>query len=185
MKLLSTGRSYRLKGLPLLINFQTRAGTWSNLGYITPPKCFAVFLSISEETAWENILKQTTIPPVGFEVLTPVVMNTTIFCNITPCSPLKIKKRFGETYRLNLQGRKIHRGRNRRENRWHSELCLTLDFILVSCTAYCSNLKIKTCSSETSANFQRNTQCYIPEASVLSLFNNVLHLWREDDLDLC
>jgi hypothetical protein len=31
----------------------------------------------------------------------------TIFWDITPCSPLKIKRRFGGTYRLHLQGRKI------------------------------------------------------------------------------
>jgi hypothetical protein len=43
---------------------------------------------------------------VGFEVFTTVVMKSTIFWDITPCSPLKVYRRFGGTYRLHLQGRK-------------------------------------------------------------------------------
>jgi hypothetical protein len=43
---------------------------------------------------------------VGFEVLTAVVMKSTIFWDITPCSPLSIHRRFGGTYRFHLQGRK-------------------------------------------------------------------------------
>jgi hypothetical protein len=42
-----------------------------------------------------------------FEVLTTMVMKNTIFWDITPCSPLEVNRRFGETYRLHLQGRKI------------------------------------------------------------------------------
>jgi hypothetical protein len=43
---------------------------------------------------------------VGFEVLTAVIMKTTIFCDRTPCSPLKVNQRFGGTCRLHLQGRR-------------------------------------------------------------------------------
>jgi hypothetical protein len=43
---------------------------------------------------------------VGFEVLTAVVMKSTIFWDITPCSPLSVNQRFGVTYYLHLQGRK-------------------------------------------------------------------------------
>jgi hypothetical protein len=32
---------------------------------------------------------------VGFEVLPPVVMKSTVFCDIMPCSLLKFKRRFG------------------------------------------------------------------------------------------
>jgi hypothetical protein len=32
---------------------------------------------------------------VGFEVLAAVVMKSTIFWDITPCSPLKVNRRFG------------------------------------------------------------------------------------------
>jgi hypothetical protein len=34
---------------------------------------------------------------VGFEVLTPVLMKSSVFWHITPCSPLKMNRRFGET----------------------------------------------------------------------------------------
>jgi hypothetical protein len=43
---------------------------------------------------------------VGFEVLTAVVIKSTIFWDIRPCSPLKVNRRFGGKYRLRLQGRK-------------------------------------------------------------------------------
>jgi hypothetical protein len=43
---------------------------------------------------------------VGFDVLTAVVMKSTIFWNITPYSPLSVKRRFWGTYRLHLQRRK-------------------------------------------------------------------------------
>jgi hypothetical protein len=46
---------------------------------------------------------------VGFEVLTAVVMKSSIFWDITPCSTLNVNRRFGETYRLHFQGRKISR----------------------------------------------------------------------------
>jgi hypothetical protein len=35
--------------------------------------------------------------PVGFEVLTAVVMKSIIFWNMTPCSPLSFNRRFGGT----------------------------------------------------------------------------------------
>jgi hypothetical protein len=43
---------------------------------------------------------------VGFEVLTAVVMKSTVFWDITPCSPLSVSRRFGGTYRLHREGRK-------------------------------------------------------------------------------
>jgi hypothetical protein len=43
---------------------------------------------------------------LGFEVLTVVVMKSTIFWDITPVSPLSVNRRFEGTYRLHLQGRK-------------------------------------------------------------------------------
>jgi hypothetical protein len=60
---------------------------------------------------------------VGFEVLTVVVMKSTIFWDITPCSPLSVNRRFEGTYRHHLQGRKISWARNQRESRWQAELC--------------------------------------------------------------
>jgi hypothetical protein len=43
----------------------------------------------------------------GFEVFTVVVMKSIIFWNMTPCSPLSYTRRFGATYRLHLQCRRI------------------------------------------------------------------------------
>jgi hypothetical protein len=44
---------------------------------------------------------------VGFEVLTAVVMKSTIFWDITPCDPLKVDGRFTGKYRLHPQGPRI------------------------------------------------------------------------------
>jgi hypothetical protein len=41
---------------------------------------------------------------IGFEVLTAVIMKSTIFWDITTCSPLRVKRSFGGTYRLNFHG---------------------------------------------------------------------------------
>jgi hypothetical protein len=57
---------------------------------------------------------------VGFEVLTAVFMKSTIFWDITPCSPLKDNGCFGGKYRLHLQGRKISTARNQRDSRWQA-----------------------------------------------------------------
>jgi hypothetical protein len=58
------------------------------------------------------------------EVLTAVVMNSSLFWYITACSPLKVNWRFGGTCRLHLQGRKINKARNQhwvasRALAWH------------------------------------------------------------------
>jgi hypothetical protein len=52
------------------------------------------------------MLRISTITYVVFEVLTAVVMKSTNFWDITPCSPLSVNRRFGGTYRLHLQARK-------------------------------------------------------------------------------
>jgi hypothetical protein len=65
----------------------------------------------------ENSCDQQDLLYLGFAVLTAVVMKSTIFWNITPCSPLRVNRRFGGTHRLHLQGRKISQARNQRESR--------------------------------------------------------------------
>jgi hypothetical protein len=45
---------------------------------------------------------------VESEVLTVVVMKSSFFWYITPCSPLKVSWHFGGTYHLHLQGWRIH-----------------------------------------------------------------------------
>jgi hypothetical protein len=59
---------------------------------------------------------------VRFEVLTPVVVRSTMSWDITPCSPLKVNRRFGATYHLRLQGRRVSPAINQRESRWQAEL---------------------------------------------------------------
>jgi hypothetical protein len=84
---------------------------------------------------------------VGFEVLTVVVMKSTILWDVTSCSPLRVNQHFGGTYCHQLQGRKI---------RW---FLAQLIF---------STLKMEAkCSSETSVDTQRTTRRYIPEDGTL------------------
>jgi hypothetical protein len=59
---------------------------------------------------------------VEFEVLTAVVMKSSIFWDTTPCSPLKVNRHFGGIVRLHLQGRRVSEARNQRESRWQAEL---------------------------------------------------------------
>jgi hypothetical protein len=48
---------------------------------------------------------------VRLEVLTAMVMKSSIFLGKTPCSPLKVNRLFGETYRLHFGGRRISQAR--------------------------------------------------------------------------
>jgi hypothetical protein len=67
-----------------------------------------------------------------------VVMNNSVFWDITPCT-------FGES-------------------RHFEGALLAACFLLVTSLAYSSTLKIEaTCSSEASVDFHRTTQCYNPE----------------------
>jgi hypothetical protein len=96
---------------------------------------------------------------VGFEVLTPVVMKSTIFWDKTPCSPLKVSRRFGETYRLHLQGRKMTSAACHLLSRWFH---LSLFF---------STLKMEVIfSSEMSAVSQLTTRRTLNYAVCLSCF---------------
>jgi hypothetical protein len=46
-----------------------------------------------------------TLYTVGFEVLTVVIMKSSIFWDVTVCSRVKVNRRFRGTYRLYFQGR--------------------------------------------------------------------------------
>jgi hypothetical protein len=52
------------------------------------------------------------------------ILKSSVFWDITPCSPLKVNRRFRGTYRLYLQGRRTSRTRNQPESRWQTETCL-------------------------------------------------------------
>jgi hypothetical protein len=49
---------------------------------------------------------------VGFAVLAAVVMKSTVFWDIMPCSPLKVSRRFGGICRLYVQGQRKSWARN-------------------------------------------------------------------------
>jgi hypothetical protein len=52
---------------------------------------------------------------VGIEVRTVVVMNGSVFWDITLHSPLKVSRHFGRTCQLHLQGRRINQARHHHE----------------------------------------------------------------------
>jgi hypothetical protein len=57
---------------------------------------------------------------IGFQVLIAAVKKNTMFWDINPSSPLKVNRRFGGTYDLHFQGRRVSRTRNQRESRWQA-----------------------------------------------------------------
>jgi hypothetical protein len=56
-------------------------------------------------------------------------MKSAIFWDITPCSLLKVNRRFGRTCRNHLQGRRISRARNQSESRWQAEFLISRWFL--------------------------------------------------------
>jgi hypothetical protein len=80
------------------------------------------FRNVSKHLTWswctEVVTDGSELWNVGLEVLSAVVLKSTIFSDITQCSPLKIDRCFGGIYLLRLQGRRTSRARNRRENRF-------------------------------------------------------------------
>jgi hypothetical protein len=104
---------YHILGLPLgaSCRFLRLAGCASEAQAVTLLTCI---LEVPASNLDRNI-DRTVL--VGSEVLTPVVMKSSVFCNIMPCSPLKLNRHFGGTYRLHLQDRRIDRTRNQRDKR--------------------------------------------------------------------
>jgi hypothetical protein len=88
-------------------------------------------------------------------------VRSSIFKDITPYSPSKVNRRFGETYRLHLQSQRISHVRRYQDIACNfRQAC----FILVSNLAYFSTLKMEaTCFFETSVDLQRTTRRYISE----------------------
>jgi hypothetical protein len=56
--------------------------------------------------------------------LTPAVMNSSMFWDITPCSPFKVNRCFGGTCCLHLQDWRISPARNKRESKWWADRCI-------------------------------------------------------------
>jgi hypothetical protein len=85
------------------------------------------------------------------EVLTAVVMKSNIFWDITPCSPLKVNRRFGGTYRLHLQGRRK------------------------------AEQETSVKAEATSVDFQWTTRRYIPEESTPQCINSFTFFYLFND----
>jgi hypothetical protein len=79
--------------------------------------------------------------------------------NITPCTSSKLNRRFGGTYQLHLQGRKISQARNQCES---NSPQIPMFATLVSCLVY-YYYYYYICSFETSVDFQHTKRRYIPE----------------------
>jgi hypothetical protein len=80
-------------------------------------------------------------------------MKSSIICNITPCSPVKVNRRFGVTYRLHPQVR------------YGGEVVC---FTLVYCLASSLTLQVEAVySSETCTEFNRTTRRYVSEDGTL------------------
>jgi hypothetical protein len=96
--------------------------------------------------AFQNMLPVSAI--IGFEFLTAVVIKSSIFWDITPCSPLKVNRRFGETCRTLIA------------------TCFDTDFMLGLFFDLADEVKF---SSETSVDDQRSILCYILEIRALQI----------------
>jgi hypothetical protein len=100
--------------------------------YLQSVQIFYVALRTSMQWVQQDLtqgvnLQRLRIDDVGFEVLTPVVMNSSVFWDITPCSPLKVNRRLRGTYRLHLQGLRITEQEHRvkaggKQNKRHAEI---------------------------------------------------------------
>jgi hypothetical protein len=64
---------------------------------------------------WFSLWRFGTFPFAGFEVLTSVVMKSSIFWDITQCSPLKVNHSFGGTRHHHFPSRRISQIRNQHE----------------------------------------------------------------------
>jgi hypothetical protein len=87
-----------------------------------------------------------------------VTSSETYLWVVTPCSQVEDHRNFEATYRLYLQDTRLNQTR----------ALFATCFTLVLCLAYSSTMKMAiTCTSETSADFQRTARRYIPQDTTL------------------
>jgi hypothetical protein len=89
----------------------------------------------------------------GFGALTAAVVNTYIYWSVTPCSPVKVNRRFEWICRFHLQGTIISHARKQCDSWWQAEQLYD-----VSCLLYSSALKMEAKSSSERFYVQRTTR---------------------------
>jgi hypothetical protein len=120
---------------------------------------------------------------VRFEVYTAVTMKNAVFWDVAPCRSC-VTRCFGGTYRLHLQGRKIHeRGTNVSSLQPSAHAGSTLaDF---------STIKVEAIRSSETSVHTRSTRRHFPEYGILQRFRYVCVLrslgldQRKNDRILC
>jgi hypothetical protein len=99
---------------------------------------------------------------MGFEVLMVMVMKSSTFWGVMPCSQLKVNSRFRGKCHLDLLGLRESQMRNQHE------AVSEADFLLDSCLANLSHLKVEmTCSAEMSVDVHWTTWPYIQRIELL------------------
>jgi hypothetical protein len=108
-----------------------------------------IFVSKYFSLLFRGLLNAQKIRTVGFQVLRAVTMKNSIFWDVTPCIPVKVYRRFGGTYYLYPQGRRVSQASDHEET---------------SSTA----LPTIPLTHETSVNFYHTTRSHIPEDNTLN-----------------
>lgn len=99
-------------------------------------------------------------------------MNNSVFWDITRCSPLKVNRRFGETCRLYLHGRRIYLEIKQQSCSKQNSHCYLLH------PGHSSTLKTEAkYPSETSVGSQRTTRLYIPQDIILHNHRSESECW--------
>jgi hypothetical protein len=127
------------------------------------------------------------------DVLTAVVIMSSVFLDIILCSPLKVNRHFGEACCLHLQGQGINQARN--QHKFFGLLSVKPNLcekpktfrrlrfppvFTVTCVAYFSTQKMEAVSFSEMSENSRTTCRYIPEDST-----PVFCLWLYRRSELC
>jgi hypothetical protein len=95
-----------ITNIVILMHFYVRSDPY---GAPVTAQCVHLYACSNSKTAGRIFIKTDT---EDFEVLTAVVMKSSTFRDITPCSPVIVNRRFGGTCCLHLQGRRISQARS-------------------------------------------------------------------------
>jgi hypothetical protein len=69
----------------------------------------------NRHSVYNCVNSKMSIRQVGFEVLRAVNMKSNILCDVTPCSPVEVRRRIEQTYCLHFQVREVSQRRNRQQ----------------------------------------------------------------------